>query len=200
VLVGGGVRSGKSAFALGRARTLGERRLFLATAELRDQEMERRARQHQRERGDDFRTREAPRALLAALHDSAEADVVVVDCLTLWLSNLLLDGLSEAQIEEQVEALCGWLARPPCHCVIVSNEVGLGVVPDNALARAFRDLSGMAHQRLGACADEIYVGVFGQLLRLRPGPVEALSLETRARGRAPEVDARGSAREQNEAR
>jgi adenosylcobinamide kinase / adenosylcobinamide-phosphate guanylyltransferase len=176
ILVGGGVRSGKSAFALRRARELGSRRVFVATAQALDAEMEQRVAAHRRERGEDFRTVEAPRALLAALRAIDGADVVVVDCLTLWLSNLLLDGLSCERIEQQVLELAGWLGERHRHCVIVSNEVGLGIVPDNALARAFRDVAGRAHQLLGARADEIYVGLFGQLLRLRPGPVEASSV------------------------
>jgi adenosylcobinamide kinase / adenosylcobinamide-phosphate guanylyltransferase len=175
ILVGGGVRSGKSAFALRRARELGSRRVFVATAQALDAEMEQRVAAHRRERGEDFRTVEAPRALLAALRD-IDADVVVVDCLTLWLSNLLLDGSSREHIEQQVLELAAWLGERHRHCVIVSNEVGLGIVPDNALARAFRDVAGRAHQLLGARADEIYVGLFGQLLRLRPGPVESLSV------------------------
>ncbi len=174
ILVGGGVRSGKSAFALQRARELGARRVFVATAQVLDREMDQRVGRHRRERGDDFRTVEAPRELLATLQKLEAADVVVVDCLTLWLSNLLLDGLSGEQIEARVRELGVWLGQRRRHCVIVSNEVGMGIVPDNALARAFRDLSGSAHQLLGARADEVYVGVFGQLLRLRPGPVEAL--------------------------
>lgn len=174
ILIGGGVRSGKSAFALRRARELGERRAFVATAQALDAEMEQRVAAHRRERGEAFRTVEAPRALLAALRGIDAVDVVVVDCLTLWLSNLLLDGLSREHVERHVLELAGWLGERRCHCVIVSNEVGMGIVPDNALARAFRDVTGRAHQLLGARADEIYVGLFGQLLRLRPGPVEAL--------------------------
>jgi adenosylcobinamide kinase/adenosylcobinamide-phosphate guanylyltransferase len=178
ILVGGGVRSGKSAFALRRARELGTRRVFVATAQVLDAEMDERVAAHRRERGDDFRSVEAPRELVAALRaiDAADVmDVVVVDCLTLWLSNLLLDGLDRERIEQRVCELCDWLGERRRHCVLVGNEVGLGIVPDNPLARAFRDVSGRAHQLLGARADEIYLGLFGQLLRLRPGPVEALS-------------------------
>jgi adenosylcobinamide kinase/adenosylcobinamide-phosphate guanylyltransferase len=175
ILIGGGVRSGKSAFALRRARELGARRVFVATAQALDDEMAQRVAAHRHERGDEFRTVEAPRALLAALRAIDGAEVVVVDCLTLWLSNLLLDGSSCERVELEVRELAEWLGERRLHCVIVSNEVGLGIVPDNPLARAFRDVAGRAHQLLGARADEIYVGLFGQLLRLRPGPVEALS-------------------------
>lgn len=173
VLVGGGVRSGKSAFALWRAKQLGARRVFVATAQVLDHEMGERVQRHVLERGQDFRTVEAPRGLCEALEGIRDADVVVVDCLTLWLTNLLMDGLSRGSIEEHIDALGVCLRRLPFHTVLVSNEVGLGIVPDNSMARAFRDLAGTAHQRLGAVADEVYVGVFGQLLRLKPSPVEA---------------------------
>jgi adenosylcobinamide kinase/adenosylcobinamide-phosphate guanylyltransferase len=173
VLVGGGVRSGKSAFALFRAAQLGDRRVFVATAEALDDEMRRRVDKHQRERSADYRTLEAPRALCAALRAIEDADVVVIDCLTLWLTNLLLAGHSEGEIERAIAELVTLLCERRYHTVLVSNEVGLGIVPDNALARSFRDLTGIAHQRIGVCADEVYAGLFGQLLRLKPGPVEA---------------------------
>lgn len=173
VLVGGGVRSGKSAFALFRAEQLGTRRVFVATAEQRDDEMRARVLRHQTERADRYRNIEAPRELVRALGSIEDADVVVVDCLTLWLSNLLLDGLDQASIAARVGELCQALSARTRHVILVSNEVGLGIVPENALARAFRDVAGSAHQRLGAIADEVYVGIFGQLLRLKPGPVEA---------------------------
>jgi adenosylcobinamide kinase/adenosylcobinamide-phosphate guanylyltransferase len=176
-LVGGGVRSGKSAFALFRAEQLGSRRVFVATAELRaelrDDEMRARVLRHQEERAGRYRSVEAPRELSQALRAIEDADVVVVDCLTLWLSNLLLDGLEKSAIEARVRELCEVLQARQRHTVLVSNEVGLGIVPENALARAFRDLAGTTHQWLGRVADEVYVGVFGQLLRLKPGPVEA---------------------------
>jgi adenosylcobinamide kinase/adenosylcobinamide-phosphate guanylyltransferase len=176
VLVGGGVRSGKSAFALLRAEQLGERRVFVATAEARDDEMRVRVARHIEERAGRYRSVEAPRELSSALRAIDDADVVVVDCLTLWLSNLLLDGLDARAIEERVRELCELLLERKRHTILVSNEVGLGIVPDNALARAFRDLSGTAHQWLGRVADEVYAGIFGQMLRLRPGPVEAVDL------------------------
>jgi len=173
VLIAGGVRSGKSAYALVRARELGERRVFIATAQAFDDDMRERARRHREERGDAFFTVEAPHQLVAALcAASARADVVVVDCLTLWLSNLLLEGLAQAQIAERVRELCAVLPTLSAHVVVVSNEVGMGVVPESALGRAFRDVSGAAHQALSRQADELYFAVMGQLLRLRPGPVE----------------------------
>lgn len=169
VLVGGGVRSGKSRFALARAEALGARRVFVATAEAGDGEMSDRITRHQAERGDRFRTVEAPIELAAALR-SIDADVVVIDCITLWLSNLLVRDTP--RIDQHVDALTDALTRLPMHAVVVTNEVGMGVVPPSPLGRAFRDLAGTAHQRLAAIAGEIHLAALGVVLRLRPSPVE----------------------------
>lgn len=172
VLVGGGARSGKSTFALVRARELGTRRLFVATARPYDAEMVERIARHRAERGAEFDTIEEPVALPELLLGVRDHDVVVVDCLTLWLSNLLLDGMSSGAIERRVEDLAGALARLPCHVVLVTNEVGMGLHPETALGRTFRDLAGRAHQRLALAADELHLAVLGVLVRLKPGPIE----------------------------
>jgi adenosylcobinamide kinase/adenosylcobinamide-phosphate guanylyltransferase len=169
--VGGAVRSGKSAFALRWARARGERRVFVATAQAFDAEMRRRIDAHVRERGAEFRTLEAPIALPEALAQIADADVVVVDCLTLWLSNLLLAGAAEAEILDQVAALGRVLVGRPFHSVIVSNEVGMGVVPESPLGRAFRDLTGSAHQALVGVAHDVYWAMLGGILRVKPEPI-----------------------------
>lgn len=174
VLVGGGARSGKSRFALEVARRLGPRRVFVATAVASDDEMHERIRRHRVERGADFVTKEEPLALPRLLAEEREADVVVVDCLTLWLANLLMQSQPEASIESQVDDLMAALAPRRFHVVLVSNEVGFGVVPDSALGRAFRDLVGRAHQTIAAQADEVYLAAMGMMMRLCPGPVLTL--------------------------
>ena len=171
IVVGGGARSGKSRFALDYAQRLGERRVFVATAEGLDDEMRARIAHHREERGAAFHTVEAPLALPQALAE-LRAEVVVVDCLTLWLSNLLLAGLDAPAIEGRLEALEAALARRQYHIVLVTNEVGMGVVPETPLGRAFRDLTGRAHQRLARTANEIYLAALGIVLRVHPGPVE----------------------------
>jgi adenosylcobinamide kinase/adenosylcobinamide-phosphate guanylyltransferase len=171
ILVGGGVRSGKSAFALSIAKRLGERRLFVATAEALDDEMRARIAVHARERGTSFATLEVPIELPEALALVADRDVVVIDCLTLWLANLLLRGDAQPRILSQVEALADTLRHRRFHSVMVSNEVGMGVVPESALGRAFRDLVGRAHQRIARDADELYFAAMGVMLRLRPEPI-----------------------------
>lgn len=175
VLVGGGARSGKSTFALARARALGARRRFLATARRYDADLAARIDRHVAERGADFDTVEEPLAVPEVLLASTAHDVVVVDCLTLWLSNLLLDGAGPGAVEARVDDLARALGRAPCHVVLVTNEVGMGLHPETALGRTFRDLAGRAHQRLAAVADEVHLAVMGLLVRLKPTPVDVRS-------------------------
>jgi adenosylcobinamide kinase / adenosylcobinamide-phosphate guanylyltransferase len=175
ILVGGGARSGKSRFALARAWSLGQRRLFLATAEAGDDEMRSRIARHRTERGDAFDTVEAPLAVAETIAADRAHDVILVDCLTLWLSNLLLRGLDEDAVAARVAALVEVLGRRQAHVVVVTNEVGMGLVPETPLGRAFRDVTGLAHQRLAAAADETYCAMMGVVLRLRPGPVEVMT-------------------------
>jgi adenosylcobinamide kinase/adenosylcobinamide-phosphate guanylyltransferase len=172
ILVGGGVRSGKSTFALARARSLGARRAFIATAQAFDDEMRDRIALHRSERGVDFRTIEEPLAIPQVLAELHDVDAVVIDCVTIWLSNLLLREMPAPQILEQVDELVRVAARRRFHIIVVTNEVGMGVVPESALGRAFRDLSGLAHQRLAREADEVDVAILGTMLRIKPGPVQ----------------------------
>jgi adenosylcobinamide kinase/adenosylcobinamide-phosphate guanylyltransferase len=178
VVVGGGARSGKSRFALARAMALGERRVFLATAEALDDEMRARITRHAEERGRAFTTVEEPRRLAEAITAAGpDTDVILVDCITLWLSNLLVAGSPDLDrpdasvVEQPIADLVAALRRRTCHVVLVSNEVGLGIVPMAPLARAFRDATGRAHQALAAIADELYLAAMGVILRLRPDPV-----------------------------
>jgi adenosylcobinamide kinase / adenosylcobinamide-phosphate guanylyltransferase len=163
ILVGGGARSGKSRFALNRARREGTKLIFIATAEARDEEMSRRIELHRADRGPEFATVEAPVELAAAIRAcDADADAIVVDCLTLWLANIL-DRDIEAATRVLEDA-----ARSSRACVIlVTNEVGCGIVPDNALAREFRDRAGVLNQRMAEAAAEVYWMVFGQPLRIK---------------------------------
>jgi adenosylcobinamide kinase/adenosylcobinamide-phosphate guanylyltransferase len=173
VLVGGGARSGKSRFALAYAQKLGARRIFVATAQALDDEMKDRIRRHQDERGSTFQTIEEPVHLAQALKQAGTADVVLVDCLTLWLSNLLLQGLAREAIADAIEEVLAVLRLRRHPTVLVSNEVGMGLVPESPLGRAFRDIVGLAHQRLTAEADEVYLAAMGLVVRLLPAPTVA---------------------------
>ncbi|HUI28098.1 MAG TPA: bifunctional adenosylcobinamide kinase/adenosylcobinamide-phosphate guanylyltransferase [Candidatus Kryptonia bacterium] len=174
VLIGGGVRSGKSAFALSLARRIGPRRVLIATAQALDAEMGERIARHRIERGEGFDTIEAPLDLAETLRGVRDADVAVVDCLTLWMSNLLLRGDAEPAILAQVDELVATLVAARFTSILVTNEVGMGVHPETALGRAFRDVVGRAHQRLARDAGAIYFAALGVLLRLRPAPVIAM--------------------------
>lgn len=171
ILIGGGARSGKSDLALRLALAEPGRRVFLATATHTDAEMSDRIARHQADRGDLFETVEEPSLVPERVAD-LPADVLLVDCLTLWLTNLLMAELDDAAIEARIDDLVAALDAPRRLTLLVSNEVGLGIVPMNPLARRFRDLTGRAHQRLAARADEVYFGAMGLMMRLKPGPVE----------------------------
>ena len=160
VLVLGGARSGKTAFAERLAMRGGSRPAYLATAQALDGEMRDRVASHQASRGQQFATIEEPLALARALRKAAaHHDVILVDCLTLWITNLLM---ANADVAQHVSELGAALVEiETAKIVLVSNEVGLGIVPDNAMARTFRDLAGSAHQRLAEICDDVYFIVAG---------------------------------------
>lgn len=168
VLILGGARSGKSllaeGLARGRAQAGGRGPLYLATAQALDGEMTERVAGHQARRGPGWRTLEEPLELEAALSQAdAPGAVILVDCLTLWLTNLLTrPGLGPAQAQRQCrergQALVELVPRLQADLILVANEVGLGIVPENALARAFRDLAGSLNQGLArACGHVLFV-------------------------------------------
>ena len=171
VLVLGGARSGKSAFAQDLAVRWGGRVLFCATAEPLDDEMRDRIEAHRRSRPVDWDTLEAARDVGPALERVSEYDIVLLDCVTLLTSNCLTEGASpgemERAVEKEIDGLVTCIDRHRSSFIIVSNEVGGGLVPDSALARAYRDLLGRANQRLAACADEVYLMVAGLPLRVK---------------------------------
>ena len=173
-LVLGGARSGKTAFAESLAMRSGSKPVYLATAEALDAEMRERVASHQRGRGERFATIEEPQALSDALLVAArEHDVILVDCLTLWITNLLIANQDVAMAVSELGATLVQLKT--ARVILVSNEVGLGIVPDNAMARTFRDLAGSAHQRLAEVCDDVYFVIAGLPMTLKgeaPGVAE----------------------------
>ena len=164
ILVGGGARSGKSRFALEKARAIVGTHAFIATAEAWDDEMADRIRRHQGERGAEFVTIEAPLEVARAIAE-ARFDVVLVDCLTLWLSNLML---ANRNFDAESSALIDASQAAKGTVIFVTNEVGSGIVPtDSALSREFRDHAGILNQRIASIAGEVYFMVFGQALRVK---------------------------------
>jgi len=169
ILVTGGARSGKSKYAEQRAASLGRRRLYVATAEAKDEEMAQRIAEHKRRRGDEWTTLEEAVELSGALlAQRGRTDCALVDCLTLWLSNLLLRRDTK-YAEEKIEELLKMLPRLDFHIVLVTNEVGWGIVPDNPLGRQFRDLAGWTNQRIAAAANEIVLLVAGMPMIVKKG-------------------------------
>ena len=161
-LVLGGARSGKSRFAEGLLAGQGAR-VYLATAEVGDAEMAARIERHRENRGAGWQVVEAPLDIVPAIA-AAGKDSLLLDCLTLWLSNLMAAG---RDVEKATEELCGALGKTRAPVVLVSNEVGLGIVPDNTLAREFRDHAGRLNQRVAVAADRVYFIAAGLPLILK---------------------------------
>jgi adenosylcobinamide kinase/adenosylcobinamide-phosphate guanylyltransferase len=161
----GGARSGKSAFAESLALSSGLKPVYLATGRAFDDEMVERIEGHQDRRGDEWETMEEPLALVDALaHAAIPGRIILVDCLTLWITNLMM---AEANVEKEVKGLSNALEAPKAPIIIVSNEVGQGVVPDNKMAREFVDLSGLAHQHIAARCTHTYLVTAGLPQKLK---------------------------------
>jgi adenosylcobinamide kinase / adenosylcobinamide-phosphate guanylyltransferase len=161
-LVLGGARSGKSRYAESLAKG---KRFYIATAEILDAEMQARISAHREQRGTDWETMEVPLDLVDAIRKSdGKGNFVLVDCITIWISNLM-HAKRDAALE--VARLCEMLKSAKARLVLVSNEVGQGIVPDNALARAFRDKQGRANQRLAAAVDEVVLVTAGLPMALK---------------------------------
>ncbi|AWK87185.1 bifunctional adenosylcobinamide kinase/adenosylcobinamide-phosphate guanylyltransferase [Azospirillum thermophilum] len=169
-LVLGGARSGKSRYAEGLVCARPGRRIYVATARVWDEEMAERVAQHRRDRAcAGWETVEEPLDLTGALRRHAAADAgVLVDCLTLWLTNLMMEESGpHADVEARVAGLVAALDDLPGRIVLVSNEVGLGIVPDNALARRFRDQAGRLHQAIAARVPRVVLTVAGLPLAVK---------------------------------
>lgn len=175
VLVTGGARSGKSTFAEQVAARGGRRVAYIATAQIYDEEMKERVSIHQSRRPANWLTFEAPYNADEAMAKAAlSADIVLFDCLTLYTSNLLLAPKAPSDREERRQAVLGSIEKllasakqGNCDVIFVSNEVGLGIVPDNALAREYRDVAGLVNQMVAANADEVYLVVSGLAVELK---------------------------------
>ena len=164
VLILGGARSGKSRFAQETAARISDRVLFVATAEPGDEEIRARIKRHRRERPPAWRVLEAPREVGRRLAERLDGvDVVILDCLTLLVANVLLSGRAGAfaAVRDEIGAFLDVVRRYPIVSLVVSNEVGAGIVPENRLARRYRDALGMANQLLAQEADEVYFMVAG---------------------------------------
>jgi len=169
MLVLGGAKSGKSRYALDICNRSGKNRIFLATARAKDQEMKERILRHQAEREPEWLTREEPLKIAAAIREADREDtIILVDCLTLWLSNLFMKYKDDQrEIDRAVETLVTQLADIHGSVVLVSNEVGAGIVPDNPLSRRYRDCAGLLNQQVAATADKVVAVIAGIPLALK---------------------------------
>jgi adenosylcobinamide kinase / adenosylcobinamide-phosphate guanylyltransferase len=172
LLVIGGARSGKSRFAQNLAETSGKHPVLIATAQAFDEEMAERLAKHKAERNASWKVVEEPHRLATALREEAAVDrLLVVDCLTLWLSNRLL---AESDIEAESDSLAAAIAGLTGPVVFVSNEVGTGIVPETRLGRIFRDAQGRLNQKIATACTNVVLVSAGLPLVLKPAPVPAL--------------------------
>ena len=157
ILIIGGCRSGKSRHALNLAdQTAANGKVFIATCQPLDEEMKDRVKNHQAERGEGWTTVEAPVDLPGVISKhGSDASVILADCLTLWVNNLLMESEDPDYFNQQVQSLIQAMTSAPCPVILVSNEVGCGIVPENRLARLYRDMVGKLNQTAAATADTV---------------------------------------------
>jgi len=175
VLITGGTRSGKSVFAEQYAAAQSDKVAYIATAHVYDQEMQMRVTLHRERRPNSWQTFEAPYHADQILLEAAKtADVILFDCLTLYTSNLLLSDNTPSNREErfqyimkEIDKLLYSSHKSQATILFVTNEVGMGIVPENALAREYRDIAGMVNQKIAACADEVYLVICGLSIELK---------------------------------
>ena len=167
IFITGGVRSGKSKFAVELAKRLHKKVVFIATLKPGDKEMKERVRLHQASRPKDWLVIEEPLDLTNTLKKLPQARLIIIDCLTLWISNLLALGLKEENILKRAEDLIKATKDIKSPIIFVSNEVGWGVVPTNKIARRFRDIVGKIHQEIAENSDEVYLMVSGIPIKIK---------------------------------
>ena len=170
IFILGGARSGKSSFALKLAQAMSDRVLFVATAEVKDEEMAERVQKHRQSRPPSWQVLEAPSSVGRRIYQEKGFDVVIIDCLSLLVSNLLIKGKragAEERVSKEIEEIKACIESLDATFIIVSNEVGMGLVPPNKLGRVYRDLLGWVNQAIANFSQEVYLTVSGLHLRLK---------------------------------
>jgi adenosylcobinamide kinase/adenosylcobinamide-phosphate guanylyltransferase len=179
IFITGGARSGKSTFALKESEKIADKKAFIAPAAPVDAEMEDRIRLHRLDRGEEWDTIEEPLNIAHIIEEMKDKyGVILIDCLTLWISNVILRdaGAEQEKIQEAIDVLMETIGSlkersdgggPLSKVIIVSNEVGMGIVPENPLARLFRDMAGRLNQRVAEIADEVYLAVSGIPVKIK---------------------------------
>ena len=162
IFITGGCRSGKSRYALNYVNQHFLKKLYLATCEALDEEMAQRIEHHKKMRGPEWHTIEEPVEIVDKIRQYGDkVEVILLDCITLWLSNILMKWDSDSRIMDEVDRFVNVIKQSPTSFIIVSNEVGMGIVPAEPLSRRFRDLSGMANQKIAEMADTVIFTVSG---------------------------------------
>jgi adenosyl cobinamide kinase/adenosyl cobinamide phosphate guanylyltransferase len=171
ILITGGCRSGKSHYALDYANRHYSKKLYLATCEALDEEMAQRIERHKKTRGPEWQTVEEPLEIVNKIRQYGnEVDVILLDCITLWLSNLLMRQKDDSKIMNEAEKLMDTIQQSQTSIILITNEVGMGIVPAEPLGRRFRDLSGMVNQRMTEVTDTVIFMVSGIPLFLKGKP------------------------------
>ena len=168
ILVIGGCRSGKSSHALHLADQIPGQKIFIATCMPQDKEMEQRMLRHRQQRSSVWKTFEVPFFLPETIHKKGtKGHVILVDCLTLWINNLILDNDEPENIDNDIQNLAQSIEKAECPVILVSNEVGTGIVPENKLARLFRDITGFTNQKVAACVNRVIWMVAGIPVKIK---------------------------------
>ncbi len=168
IFITGGVRSGKSKYAMNLAKNTAREIIFLATGVAKDEEMKKRIKEHKESRPDRWRTIEETKNISSILLDiQPPCELVIIDCLTFFVSNLLLEGVDEESILQEIKKIVDTILQVSYTIIVVSNEVGGGIVPDNELGRRFRDIIGLANQIMAKSAHEVYLIVSGMPVKLK---------------------------------
>jgi len=167
IFITGGARSGKSTYALKDASKISGNKAYIATAESLDEEMRERIEKHKKQRGRDWDTYEEPLKIAEVIQETeGKYTAILIDCLTLWLSNIMQSGLNISQeITNLIETLR--ITHHTSHIYIVSNEVGMGIVPKNDMARRFRDIAGILNQKVAEISDEVYLLIAGLPMKIK---------------------------------
>lgn len=172
IFITGGVRSGKSKYAIKLAKNTTGKVVFLATGTAKDGEMKKRIKGHRESRPGEWRTMEEAKDIASILLNiRPPCKIVIIDCLTFFISNLLLDGVDEKTILERIKKIVEIILEVNYTTIVVSNEVGGGIVPDNELGRRFRDVVGLANQIMASSAQEVYLVVSGMPIKIKGEPL-----------------------------
>lgn len=168
ILVIGGCRSGKSSHALYLAEQIAGQKIFIASCMPQDKEMEHRVLRHRQQRSSAWKTLEVPIFIPEAIQkNGTKGHVILVDCLTLWINNLILNDDKPENIDNHIQKLTLSIEKVECPVILVSNEVGTGIVPENKLARLFRDITGFANQKIAACVNRVIWMVAGIPVKIK---------------------------------